>query len=405
MLFRDLLIQELNAKRQDFASFALAQSDEIESYLELLQGLATKSKADVQADLDRRRKENVGAIPSDELDKLQAISLKFEPRWQNHEEARGWALDVLRNRTTFAADGSQITFEREISLRVAAIQVGTFENLHQTAGSYRKQATISIVSPRDIADFADEFEEPIRTATVIGLRRFQAEASATAEFIETKRGWRDRRERAPVAFFDGTLLVSFSQPNSRLQHEYIKAARELVLLSKDAKVPLVGYVAQSEARDIIGLLDNLITRNLLHQPSKTLIDAEILSLKTLQNWGERTIFFDCERHGLSDYFVDLEGKPLVGLVYLQTTSNAVPARLDIPVWVYEADLLEEVVDTVRAECVVGLGYPYPLETADATAVLTVRDRETFLRALQDFSARENLNFLVSKKRMSKAKRR
>jgi hypothetical protein len=93
------------------------------------------------------------------------------------------------------------------------------------------------------------------------------------------------------------------------------------------------------------------------------------------------------------------------MVYLQTTSNAIPARLDIPVWVYESGLLEEVIDAVRAECIVGLGYPYALETADATAVLTVRDRETFLRALQDFAARENLNFLVSNKRMSKARRR
>ncbi len=405
MLFRELLTQELALKRDEFARFSESQSDELESYLALIQELSSKTSEAVAADLEARRRENVGAIPSGELDESSSLKREFEPRWQNHEEARGWALQVLQNRVTFAADGSQIAFEREISLRVAAIQVGTFENPHSSDGFYRKQAEISIVSPQDIADFADEFEEPIRTATIIGLRRFQAEAKAIKKFLQSRRGWRERTECAPVAFFDGTFLISFSQPNSRVQHEYIKAARELVLLSKETEVPLVGYIAQSEARDLIGLLDNLPSKNMLHQPSKTLIDAELLRLETLKNWGERTIFFSCERKGLSDYFVDADNQPLVGMVYLQTTSNAIPARLDIPLWVYESGLLEEVIDTVRAECIVGLGYPYALETADATAVLTVRDRETFLRALQDFAARENLNFLVSNKRMSKARRR
>ena len=405
MLFRELLARELALKRDEFARFSESQSDELESYHVLIHELSSKTSTAVAADLEAHRRENVGAIPSVELDELGSIKREFEPRWQNHEEARRWALQVLQNRTTFASDGSQIAFEREISLRVAAIQVGTFENPHIPDGSYRKQAKISIVSPQDIAEFADEFEEPIRTATIIGLRRFQAEADALREFLESKRGWRERAERAPLAFFDGTFLISFSQPNSRVQHEYIKAARELVLLSKETQVPLIGYIAQSEARDLIGLLDNLPSKNMLHQPSKTLIDAELLRLETLENWGERTVFFSCERKGLSDYFVDLEGQPLVGMVYLQTTGNAIPARLDIPLWIYENGLLEEVVDTVRAECIVGLGYPYVLETADATAVLTVHDRETFLRALQDFAARENLNFLVSNKRMSKARRR
>ena len=405
MLFRELLIEELAAKRDEFARFAESQSDELESYLSLIHELSAKTSAEVADDLAAHRRENVGALPSNELDDSNSLKLEFEPRWQNHEEARKWALQVLQNRTTFAADGSQIAFEREISLRVAAIQVGTFENPHKSDGSYRKQAKISIVSPQDIADFADEFEEPVRTATIIGLRRFQAEINAIKEFLESKRGWRESAERAPLAFFDGTFLISFSQPNSRVQHEFIRSAREVILLSKKVQVPLVGYIAQSEARDLIGLLDNLPSKNMLHQLSKTLIDGELLRLETFKNWGERTIFFGCERKGLSDYFVDSDGQPLVGMVYLQTTSSAIPARLDIPFWVYQSGLLEEVVDTVRAECIVGLGYPYPLETADATAVLTVHDRETFLRALQDFAARENLNFLVSNKRMSKARRR
>jgi hypothetical protein len=105
-------------------------------------------------------------------------------------------------------------------------------------------------------------------------------------------------------------------------------------------------------------------------------------------------------------FVDQQtGKSIVGFVYLQTTADGAPARIDVPAWIYECGLLEQTLDTVRAECVVGLGYPYALETADQTAVITIRDREIFLRALQDFASREKLNFSVSRKNASKGRRR
>ena len=98
-------------------------------------------------------------------------------------------------------------------------------------------------------------------------------------------------------------------------------------------------------------------------------------------------------------------KPLVGFIYLQTTGEGTPARLDIPAWIYEAGLLDEVVDTVRAECVVGNGYPYALETADEAAYISGRDRAQFMRALQEFAEREQMPFRVARKAISKAHRR
>lgn len=82
-----------------------------------------------------------------------------------------------------------------------------------------------------------------------------------------------------------------------------------------------------------------------------------------------------------------------------------PARLDLPAWIFETGLIESVLDTVRAECVVGNGYPYALETADAAAVITSEDRQRFLRALQTFAEQEKLAFRVSSKVSSKARRR
>jgi hypothetical protein len=111
------------------------------------------------------------------------------------------------------------------------------------------------------------------------------------------------------------------------------------------------------------------------------------------------------REGLHDEFLDESGEPLVGFVYLQTTSGGMPARLDIPSWIYKEGLLGSLIEIVRGECVVGNGYPYPIETADATAVITGHDREKFLRAIQEFSQREHLQFRISRKANSKIHRR
>ena len=122
-------------------------------------------------------------------------------------------------------------------------------------------------------------------------------------------------------------------------------------------------------------------------------------------WGDRTTFCYCVRPGLRENYTDSRGKPLVGFTYLQTTADGAPPRLDIPSWVEEAGLLDEVMDAVRAECVVGGGYPYALETADAAAVITMRDREIFLRAVHEFAAASGFPFNISRKAMSKSHRR
>ena len=79
--------------------------------------------------------------------------------------------------------------------------------------------------------------------------------------------------------------------------------------------------------------------------------------------------------------------------------------MEIPAWVLEAGREDWVFDTIRAECVVGTGYPYALETADATAVLTAADREHFLALYQQFAENESLPLSFSKKALSKRGRR
>ena len=403
MLFRELLTSELHNQREDFQRFADTQFGDLTDYLEKLQALCNTPSLDIRTKLQDR--DDAGALPSDELDEINSFSFGFTEKWANHEEARHWANGILQNRTTFAADGSQLYAEKETSLPVAAIQIGWFENPHDADQSYEKNARFFVLSPEKLLSQ----DEPVIPETKVGQIRFEAEIEKVEEFLQKKIGWQTRGERMPLAFYDGTLLLSTPHPQTSLQVSFTNKLVELVRFSIAARVPLVGYVDRSYARDLLTLLDNFDDSALSNV--RTLYDATILHAATstfpqvLKFWGDRTCYCYSKRRGLSAFIDSGTGRSIVGFTYLQTTAESAPARLDIPSWIYEAGLLNEVLDVVRAECVIGLGYPYALETADQTAVITMRDREVFLGALQDFASREKLNFSVARKAASKGRRR
>lgn len=398
MLFNNNLIAQLHDRREEFISFDRVLRRDLKGCAQSLAHIGGLDSDEI------RRRAGValapGALPSRELDDARSAIISFGREWHSHEEARRWALEMLLDRVTGAADGSQYLPGREISLPVAAVQVAYFENPHSRDGKYIKEAYLSLVTPAEIMQAATDVD------SLVGLRRFMEEVRVLQDFLKRQADWRERGMRMPVGLFDGTLLISYARPRNRVQDSYVEAVIELIELSRATGVPIVGYIDYSYARDLVNLLEVLGE----WKSSYAVYDAQILRAATdegplLKAWGDRTSFFYCEREGLGDDFLDENGDPLVGFTYLQTTGDGMPARLDIPSWVFEAGLLEEVVDTLRAECVVGNGYPYALETADAAAVINAPDRARILHALQEFAGREQLDFRVSRKAMSKARRR
>jgi hypothetical protein len=403
MLYHHLLINELHKQREDFTRFDRSWRDEVEMYALRLRALAGRTALSVLGDATSGEN-NPGALPSAELDAAGSMIVPFSVRWRTHEEARRWAIEALQERTTFAADGSQLLLGREVSIPVAAVQVACFENPHTRAGVYRKEARFRIVSPRELLEGMDE---RINAETIVGLHRFRLEIEEIGKFLESKKGWQSRKERTPVAFFDGTLLISLALPKTKIQNAYVGALVELIKLSRETQVPIVGYIDQSYARDLVRLLNALDKKTNSDADNHSMYDTQFLHARIkdqaplLEAWGDRTSFCYSLREG----FEDEANKPLVGFTYLQTTGEGAPARLDVPAWIYEAGLLDDVVDAVRAECVGGLGYPYAIETADEAAVITAHDRQQFLRAISDFAGRENIAFSFSRKSASKVRRR
>ena len=82
-----------------------------------------------------------------------------------------------------------------------------------------------------------------------------------------------------------------------------------------------------------------------------------------------------------------------------------PVRLEMPRWMVEDGIHERVLNYVRAEVVVGVGYPYAIETADPVAVIQSQDRQQFYRMLQDWAETEKIPVTFSRKLVSKSMRR
>lgn len=395
----------LHSQRDEFTNFARQWGTDVRDIAARLHDLgARNSAAEVRREAGAPDKHV--SFPSVELDERRSFIVNFATSWRSHEEARRWALDVLHNRVTFAADGSQIMPGREISLPVAGVQVAWFENPHTGDGTYTKDARFAIITPKELLQAEGG---AANAGLVVNSKRTKIEVEIICDFLKRKQGWKARGERLPVAFFDGTLLLSSTRQHADnfFFTAYAKAVAQLVQLSRETEIPVVGYIDQSYARDLTGLVEAIMKST----APPGVYDAQLLRAEIagddllLGAWGDRTVFTYCMRDGLTSDFYDDSGAPLVGFVYLQTTGEGTPARLDVPAWVYESGLLNEVMDAVRAECVVGNGYPYAIETADAAAVITSRDREQFLRVMQEFAAREQFGLRVSRKAISKQHRR
>ena len=278
---------------------------------------------------------------------------------------------------------------------VGAVQIGWFENPHDAGQHYVKDLSFEILAPQELLGDGDG-EAGSFADWQVNWRRFQGECRRLEACM---RAYRDRDPK-PVCLFDGSLIVSFAAhmlPQD--QAYYVRAVSELLATSGACQVPLVGYVDMSYASDLVAMLDTLAGRSAAQRP------ADGAFLRPLLRWGDRTPAWLCARQ---DAVQPPEGDKYydqVAFVYLKTTADNPPARLEFPRWLLDGGQLEHVLDVVRAECVIGNGYPYAVETADAVAVITAQDRERFYAALQRFASQEGLPLRFRRKAGSKLGRR
>lgn len=392
MLHREKVISALESKAKEFADYDKEAVDLLEIYEKGLVTLESLSQEELLARLEEVAWP--GARPTREQDQSPGIILPFGKSWQNHQDARAWAKRVLTDLPTIAVDGSQITPSKNFSIPVGAVQIGHFINPHTANQPYIKNITFEVLPPNELGDSSAggaAFPD-----WRVNMRRFRGECKTLLTLMESYQNAATK----PICFFDGSLILSFAgQMQPARQRHYIQAVMDLLDASERYRVPLVGYVDTSYAKDLVSVLEVLLGRGL----GKRVSDGALL--RSRMGWGDRTTAFSCAR---DDSVEPIEGRkyyPDVHFVYLKTTADRPPSRLDLPRWLLESSQLEHVVDVVRAECVVGNGYPYSIETADAVAVITHQDREKFYRLFQEFAIKENLPLRFSRKALSKRGRR
>ncbi len=401
MIVREKIYAQLQAKRDGFRNFNVDAQEESQKYTEALQKFAQLSSAEIFEKIEEIA--TPGAIPTNEFDSAQGLSLRFPPTFHNHEEARYWAHGAVLNHTIFAADGSQILPVKDFSIPVAAIQVAWFLNAHTSDGNYEKSATFEVLAPEELK--IEYNGDRNISEQAVNLKRFELEIATLCGLMERISNDRKQMKNLPLALFDSSLVISFVD---RLQGEqrdnYVALVLQLLRCSESTGVPLIGYVDTSYSKDLTHLLENCFA---LPESSK-IHDAQLVN--HLLQWGDRTPLFVCARGsadkkqaGVLELFQEYERG--IGFTYLKTHSAAPPARLEIPLWIQEQGLLDEVIDLIRAEIIVGNGYPYVLESADAAAVITARDRDAFYAIFQKFAEEQALELKISQKAVSKNRRR
>lgn len=388
MLIAEKILAALQAKRDRFSSAEMVFRQDLETLAQALEQMSAMNPEQIEVHLAEYQ--NPGAHPTAEHRKDKNIILPFTEKWSNHSQARDWAMGILHGVPTLATDGSQISPSKDISIPVGIVQVGWFENRHQADGSYVKDIQVEVLAPDELS--SDDTPESVFPDWHINWRRFKLEVELLIDYMNAKAGSKPK----PLCFFDGSLIVSFTeQMRPDRQQLYTDAVKCLLETSQKTSVPLVGYVDTSYANDLVVMLSHVINLSLSGRVS----DAGMLRHR--MHWGDRSQVFICAR----DDRVSNRYYEQVCFVYLKTTTDGPPARVEFPRWIYETGEHERVFNLVRAECVVGIGYPYSLETADAVAVLTMQDRDQFYRLFQKFAEKEELPLRFSRKATSKRGRR
>ncbi len=429
MLHKGKLQAALQLKKGQFTMYDSTFSDQLEAYRHALETLPQRYLTGQQLENELppdTSRSPAGARPSIEFDRWLAMVDReesftassahtkpvypFGRDFNNHEQARQWA-ECIEGITTLAVDGSQLQPWRDASIPVALIQIGFFANPHTQGKPYTKDVRMEVLSPDEImeesrVESSDPDSYPYSEMQVT-LRRYMLEVETLCNQMQQYAHARRTGDPAhsPVVFFDGSLVVSFALTMpSPYRERYINAAVSLLSTSEEYRVPLIGYIDTSYARDIITMLRRLD----IAQAQPTLRDTkkihDALLWQGSLRWGDRTPAMICARGDV------LEGygpyRESVAFCYLQTSSSRPPTRLEFPRWMLDDGVLEPVLDVVRAEVIAGgSGYPYAIETADAVSVITMQDRMEFYAQFQSFVEQQGLKFTFSTKAASKSRRR
>ena len=399
MIDREKVILALERKRSQFEGYSAEQERQRALIQERLAAFLLHDCRSLSAYLEKAGITWPGALPTSELDQADHLCMAFGHLWQDHQAARAWALDVVQGHPVVAVDGSQITPTKDLSVPVGAVQIGWYINYHRSGGEYVKDIEFEVLAPDELDAEGDSESEHGFPDWRVNLERFRRECDKLCQLMTDFAAVAD--EEKPLCLFDGSFIVSFAgQMRPERARLYTQAVERLLDCSEHYRVPLVAFVDTSFSRDFVTLADLLVGGS----GELSLSDAALLG-QVLPSWGDRSPFFICARNDALSQDGRASFYQNVVFSYVRLAAERTPARVEMPRWLLEEGRAEPVLDLVRAQCVVGTGYPYAIETADALAVISQQDRKRFYALFEQFAAQAGLHLTQARKAASKRVRR
>jgi hypothetical protein len=315
------LLQMLHLKKTDFKDYHRSAWEELQLYRNAIAPVQKLNEKKLKETLSQQICPGAHLLESWEAAQKWVISSKL--KWSNREESLHWAKEQLEGVTLFAVDGSQIFPSTDLSIPIALVQIGWFENRHTTTGDYDKNNRLNVLSPLDLISTSPG--QPLDRQ--VNMFRFQMEIERLIEFMEGHRDCPDC-----LVFLDGALVATFAEAiDPECRAFYVQCLLDLLRASEQTRVPVVGYIDASNARDLVTMLQSL--QSLPDAPA--IQDAPLIGQG--MKWGDRTPAFICARGKglgregvLKDYQEQAER---IIFTYLKTNDRP-PVRIDLKLLFY-----------------------------------------------------------------------
>jgi hypothetical protein len=374
-----LLTNELDARKEEIIGHD-AESASV--------GRLYADKLRLIAGLDRAFNERLGRYSGSKVLEEGPLVQRFGQAFRSRQEATDWALEVLKNRNIAAVDGSQIYPSRHISVPIGLVQACTVVNSHGEK-RFSTSSKLHLMLP---ADFEKKGNYVYAQAPV-STRRFELECRQIGEFMRAHPG--------DMVFLDGSLVLSFIQPQEECeQAQYVNAVVELLDVAEETRSPLIAYTDMSMSKDLVTLMGHAFRL----QPSGHLTDAFLISDRL--QWGDRTRAFQSDRDDRlgkgQPSTLDLYGRHRDGIAYFYVMSGGqLASKVEVPKWCHDDGLLEQIADTIRAECIVRPGYPDIIHRAHEYAAISFAETEMFRGMIDAFAAKHRIKIYKSAKELNK----
>jgi hypothetical protein len=280
----------------------------------------------------------------------------------------GYPLPPLpQTATLLAADGSQISPDRNLEVQYGLINVGAIQMCLNEG-----QAPRLFVRSKLMVDQELQTPTGLISDGELALLRDLNERSILAELAE-------QATPPVITFTDGPMELwgtndfEGASPFAHKQSEYLQVLRRLARLN----VATAGYVDKPFANLVVRLLEvALLESNQLDQvkeyyPLRGVTDLYLF--RRLLRPGERSAVFALQSKSAANYRAELA----LHFFYLNVGRGGL-ARVEIPAWVADApQLLDSLHAVLIGQCQVmgSRPYPYLLHRAHETAVVTLEERD------------------------------